>query len=161
MLSGTSTPRGRGSSGGLDSQKVLDMVMKLSENHQERIDRMHKESAHRASLAAIHALTEVRMGAESAQSHMALQPLLASTMAQGNTQQAAALMYQQQAASAMRMAHQTEHVQFQAGAFSGTRLSVTQGSTQTVPQAHRAVMPDLNVFSLAQQPQQQQHQQNQ
>ena len=81
-------------------------MMKLSESHQQRIGQMHTESAERASLAAIHALTEVRMGAESAQSHMALQPvLLASTMAHGNTQQAAALMYQTQAAaSAMRMA---------------------------------------------------------
>ena len=85
MLSGSSTLRGRGSSGGLDSQKALGMMMKLTEGHQERIGRMHTESAQRASLAAIHALTEVRMGAESAQSHMTLQPLLASTMAQGNT----------------------------------------------------------------------------
>ena len=87
----------------VDSQKVLDMAVKMNTDNKERLGRVHTESAQRASFAAIHALSEVRMGAESAQSHMALKPLLTSMMADGNTQQAVALLCQAAGASAVRM----------------------------------------------------------
>ena len=89
---------------------MLKIVIKMSADHADRLDRVRTQSSQRASLAAFHALSEVRMGAESAQTHMAMQPVLSSTMASGNTQQAAVLLYHQADVGAMSMAHHTEHM---------------------------------------------------
>ena len=146
-MSGSSTPRGRGR--GLDSDNLLKMVMKMSADHAEQLNKVHTESSQRASLAAFHALSEVRSTAESAQTHMTMQPVLQSTMALGHTQQAAALLYQQAGAGALRMAHHTQHMQFQAAALSGTPVSVAQGNEQqTAQHAQQSAMPNLSLFAL-------------
>jgi hypothetical protein len=147
-------------------RSVLEMIMTQQREANERMDKIQNENAARTAMAAFHAVSEMRQGAESAQSHMSMQPIMMAAMSAGNTANAAALAYQMNGASAMRTEHASRHLQLQQQLASGLAPPTNTAKPdkpETPEEARSRLMPDLSLFSVPSQQQQpqQQHQQQQ
>ena len=73
LTSGRSTPRG-----GLVDRGVLDLILSHQREANDRLGKIHADNAPRTAMAPSHAIGELRQRAESAQLHMAMQPIMVS-----------------------------------------------------------------------------------
>ena len=88
------------------------MILTHQREANDRIGKIQADNdAPRTAMASFHAIGELRQGAESAQSHMAMQPIMVAAMRGGQTVATAALACQMNGAAAMRTEHASRHLQ--------------------------------------------------
>ena len=126
LSSGRSTPRG-----GLVDRGVLDLILSHQREANDRLDKIHADSASRTAMASFRAIGELRQGAESPQSHMAMQPIMMSAMRGGQAAAAAALAYQMTGAASMRTEHASRHLQLQQQLASGLAPPINIAKPET------------------------------